>query len=84
MLPFGIEVLEFAKHKEVILTKSLRKTIFYQIVKGIKEIHSQGILHRDIKPDNIFLMRNGLINIGDFSLSRHKLDKEGNKNSMVE
>lgn len=66
------------------MTKSLRKTVFYQIVKGLKEIHSQGILHRDIKPDNIFLMRNGLIKIGDFSLSRHKLYKKGNHSIMVE
>ncbi len=72
LLPFGIEVLEFAKQKEILLSKSLRKTIVYQIVSGLREIHAQGVLHRDVKPDNIFLMRNGVVKIGDFSLSRKK------------
>ncbi len=54
------------------LTKSMIKTIIYQIIQGIRELHSQNILHRDIKPDNIFLMKNGIIKIGDFSLSRKK------------
>jgi len=62
----------------------LRKTVFYQIVNGLRQIHSLGILHRDVKPDNIFLMRNGLIKIGDFSLSRHKIDKKGGQSSMIE
>lgn len=56
--------------------------MFYQIIKGLNEIHSQGILHRDVKPDNIFLMKSGLIKIGDFSLSRHKLKKKENQ-SMI-
>jgi serine/threonine protein kinase len=81
-LPFGIEVLEFAKQKEILLSKSLRKTIIYQIISGLKELHSREILHRDIKPDNIFLMKNGIVKIGDFSLSRKKIHKT-NPTSMV-
>jgi serine/threonine protein kinase len=48
----------------------MMKIIVKQIVNGLNEIHSRGIMHRDIKPDNIFLMKNGKIMIGDFSLSR--------------
>lgn len=83
LLPFGIEVLEFAKQKEILLSKSLRKTIVYQIVSGLREVHAQGVLHRDVKPDNIFLMRNGVVKIGDFSLSRKKPELDST-NLMVE
>jgi NIMA (never in mitosis gene a)-related kinase len=33
-------------------------------------LHSQNIIHRDIKPQNIFLARNGKIRIGDLGISR--------------
>lgn len=46
------------------------KVIAYQILKGLCCIHHQGFIHRNIKPDNIFINRNGDIKIGDFGLSR--------------
>lgn len=46
------------------------KCIIKQIINGIEQINKKNIIHRDIKPDNIFLMKNSSIKIGDFSLSR--------------
>ena len=40
------------------------------ICKGLKEIHSKHIIHKDLKPDNLFLTNNGMIKIGDFGISR--------------
>ncbi|XP_053793411.1 interferon-induced, double-stranded RNA-activated protein kinase isoform X1 [Vidua chalybeata] len=40
---------------------------FLQIVKGVEYIHSEKLIHRDLKPQNIFLSRNK-IKIGDFGL----------------
>lgn len=37
-----------------------------QVAAGLTHIHSYGILHLDIKPDNIFLDRHGTYKIGDF------------------
>jgi serine/threonine protein kinase len=60
---------------EVILEKDLTEEtildIFIQIVQAIQYIHSHNIVHRDMKPDNIFLMKDGTIKIGDFGVARN-------------
>ncbi|TPX43710.1 hypothetical protein SeMB42_g04625 [Synchytrium endobioticum] len=43
-----------------------------QIVEGLAEIHRQGMIHRDLKPGNIFLDRQSNIKIGDFGLATSK------------
>ena len=43
---------------------------FTQICLAIKHIHDRKILHRDIKSQNIFLMKNGQIKLGDFGIAK--------------
>ncbi|XKL63554.1 hypothetical protein PGB90_005918 [Kerria lacca] len=44
--------------------------IFKEIVKGVEFIHSKGIVHHDIKPNNIFISKDGKeVQVGDFGLS---------------
>lgn len=45
------------------------KRILYQILMGLKEIHQSGIIHRDIKPQNLLFDENFTIKIADFGLS---------------
>lgn len=52
------------------LEASVIRKIIYQLLKGIKYLHSAGILHRDIKPANILLTSSGEVKICDFGLSR--------------
>ncbi|XP_033626734.1 eIF-2-alpha kinase GCN2-like isoform X1 [Asterias rubens] len=40
-----------------------------EIAEGLAHIHSQGMIHRDLKPVNIFLDSNDLVKIGDFGLA---------------
>lgn len=57
------------------LKEDVAKHMFKQIVEGLKYCHSRGILHRDIKLDNILLTSEGDIRICDFGVS--KLVKNG-------
>lgn len=43
--------------------------LFREIVEGLVHIHEQGMIHRDLKPVNIFLDSNDHVKIGDFGLA---------------
>ncbi|XP_019855802.1 PREDICTED: eIF-2-alpha kinase GCN2-like isoform X1 [Amphimedon queenslandica] len=43
--------------------------LFREITEGLAHIHSQGMIHRDLKPVNIFLNSSGHCKIGDFGLA---------------
>ena len=54
----GISLLDIItdmnSNKYTLFTPNI-KYIFYQILNGMNELHSKGVIHADIKPDNILL-----------------------------
>ncbi|ONL96830.1 MAP kinase3 [Zea mays] len=48
----------------------------YQILRGLKYIHSAGVIHRDLKPSNLLLSANCDLKICDFGLARPSSDSD--------
>ena len=56
---------------------------FDQICRGLQYIHSKNIIHRDIKTQNIFLMKNGKVKIGDFGISKALTNTKNNASTII-
>lgn len=45
--------------------------ILQQLMCAFKELQEYNVMHRDLKPDNIFIKRDKTIVIGDFGFAKH-------------
>uniref|UniRef100_A0A452YPB5 Protein kinase domain-containing protein n=1 Tax=Aegilops tauschii subsp. strangulata TaxID=200361 RepID=A0A452YPB5_AEGTS len=52
------------------LTDDHCQYFLYQLLRGLKYVHSANVLHRDLKPSNLFLNANCDLKIADFGLAR--------------
>ncbi|MCT2085958.1 Stk1 family PASTA domain-containing Ser/Thr kinase [Microbacterium enclense] len=65
----GITLRELLReHKRLTVDQTL--TIMDAILSGLAAAHRAGIVHRDVKPENVLLAEDGRIKIGDFGLAR--------------
>lgn len=46
------------------------QSYMYQLLRGIAFSHGRGVMHRDLKPQNLLVDRHGSIKIADFGLAR--------------
>ncbi|EAN33966.1 Cell division control protein 2-like protein [Theileria parva strain Muguga] len=52
------------------LEPTTAKSFLYQILRGISYCHDHRILHRDLKPQNLLINREGVLKLADFGLAR--------------
>ena len=65
----GGNLFNFVKKRRK-LSEKTAKFLFRQIILGIKHIHSQNIVHRDIKLENIIIDLNNNVKICDFGIGK--------------
>ena len=72
----GGNLQNFVKKRRKLCEKTA-KILYRQLIQGIKYIHSKGVVHRDIKLENILLDLNNIVKICDFGVG--KLTQKGQK-----
>ncbi|MBR7122101.1 MAG: Stk1 family PASTA domain-containing Ser/Thr kinase [Oscillospiraceae bacterium] len=65
----GITLKQYMEKKGVL---NWKETLHFaiQIAKALEHAHSRGIVHRDIKPHNIMVLKNGSVKVTDFGIAR--------------
>ena len=65
----GITLKQYLEKKGCL---NWRETLHFamQIAKALEHAHSRGIVHRDIKPHNIMILKDGSIKVADFGIAR--------------
>ncbi len=78
----GITLKQYLQKKSV-LDPSEVLNFSIQIAKALEHAHSKGIIHRDIKPQNIMLLKDGMIKVADFGIASLESDIEENNGETV-
>ncbi len=65
----GITLKQYMEKKGVL---NWKETLHFamQIAKALEHAHSKGIVHRDIKPHNVMVLKNGSVKVMDFGIAR--------------
>jgi Protein kinase domain len=64
----GRELRQLIAARQSLLVED-KLAVMIQVCEGLQYAHQNGIVHRDVKPANIFILRNGLVKILDFGLA---------------
>lgn len=78
----GITLMQYMKRKGALSWKeALHFSV--QISKALEHAHSKGIVHRDIKPQNIMILRDGTIKVADFGIAALESAQEKKSDQTV-
>lgn len=79
----GIDLRRYTNNFSRRLEYDEGMNLLYQIMNGLEYIHSKGILHRDIAPDNIYVTKNNSVKILDFGSARSEMDQFNRELSVI-
>ena len=65
----GISLKQYIEKKQIL---NWKETLHFaiQIAKALEHAHSRGIVHRDIKPHNVMVLKNGSVKVADFGIAQ--------------
>lgn len=64
------DLKKFINSTTGLLKRNIVKSFSSQLIQGIEHCHMNGVLHRDLKPQNILISNTGKLKIADFGLAR--------------
>ena len=66
----GITLKEYIEQQEKSIDWKMAVYFTNQILKAMQHAHEKGIVHRDVKPQNMMLLQDGTIKVTDFGIAR--------------
>lgn len=69
----GITLKEYIAENGVLSPEDILE-LMAPVLESLDEVHKQGLIHRDISPDNIMLLKNGKVKLMDFGAARDYKD----------
>lgn len=79
----GISLKQYVKEKGGHIDKDQAINIVSKVCDALKDIHKEGIIHRDISPDNIFICEDGKVKLIDFGAARFSTGEEEKTLSII-
>ena len=86
---FAMEFIEGESLQDYISSKGGKipfedaKRIIFPIMDALEIVHSKGIIHRDISPDNIYICKNNSVKLLDFGAARYSLGDKSRSLDVV-
>lgn len=79
----GISLKEYLKRKGGTLTFKESVSIMMPVMDALKEVHKDGIIHRDVSPDNIYITVKGSVKLIDFGAARYAFGEKSQSLSVI-
>jgi len=79
----GTTFEDFLKRRSGRITWETAMRVINPILDALSAVHAEGILHRDISPDNIYLTRTGQVKLIDFGAARNALGQKSRNLSII-
>jgi len=64
------DLKKFMSSCDKVIDIRIVKSLLYQLCKGIAHCHKMKVLHRDLKPQNLLVSKEGILKLADFGLAR--------------
>ncbi|KAL4509838.1 hypothetical protein ABPG73_023054 [Tetrahymena malaccensis] len=78
-----MDLLKYIKKKKSALQIEEIKDIYFQLTNALVEIHANGIVHLDIKPENILRSKEGMYKLTDFGISQLLIQDKNQQTSEL-
>ncbi|MBO4495520.1 MAG: serine/threonine protein kinase [Clostridiales bacterium] len=79
----GVDLMKYTQMRGGKLSYEETLQLTLPIIDSLAHVHAHNLLHRDISPDNIVVMRNGSTRLLDFGAARLAIDTEKSKSIIL-
>ncbi|KAJ3089463.1 Serine/threonine-protein kinase plk4 [Quaeritorhiza haematococci] len=76
------ELYRYIQQRHGALTEPEARTVMHQIVSALQYLHTNGIIHRDLKLSNLLLTENYDVKLADFGLAVKMIDPDAEQKTM--